>query len=185
MYAGVLELSRLSKEDFCYPLHRNRLQWIDYPDVFLLASIIMVTKLLFPFKTLDESKMDDVGEAGTKYISPNFTTQSICMDWNKWQAVYKDSSATRPASRLSREDIAKLRPQDVWTLTEDQIDDYMDWQQQYHLTDKEGVSVSHYTKFFERRENRLTDRFDGRPPTLVALVPFAGSEAACANSRRV
>ncbi|CAK7266362.1 hypothetical protein SEPCBS119000_001986 [Sporothrix epigloea] len=125
-------------------MHRTKLLWIDYPDVLLLASIVMVTKLLLPFDAGDESKGDDAkimdGQNTKTRHATSPSSQAICMDWDKWRAVYNELHAAQTASRrLTRQEMANLRPQDVWSLTADQIDDYMDWQQQFRLSDKEGV----------------------------------------------
>lgn len=122
----MLEISRLSKADFCYPLERPKIFGVDHPDISLLATIILVTRLLYPFN-------DDGRNEGSE-------PQSISMNWRRWQAIF-DDSPTQAIKRLDRQDIAKLQSRDAWALTDDQIDDYLDWHQQFRMSEKQGTSL--------------------------------------------
>lgn len=131
-------------------MERPRLFWIDHPDIFLLSTIILATKLLYPFTKADERNAydglklegnEEERNEGTDEDRNNETgSQTVSMDWKKWQVVFDASPRRLPAARrLNRQDIAKLRSRDAWSLTEDQIDDYLDWHQQYRLTEKDGA----------------------------------------------
>ncbi len=133
---------------------RKRLLWIDYPDILLLSTIIMVTKLLYPFSSLDE-KMTELNKpykvvAGRQPEESDtdngededdawIEAQAFRMDWDRWKTTFDVASEHAPSSRrLNVRDIDNLQTSDAWTLTNEQIDDYLDWHQESRLSDKEG-----------------------------------------------
>ncbi|KJR80078.1 RNA polymerase 1 specific transcription initiation factor [Sporothrix schenckii 1099-18] len=151
---------------------RPRLYLVDHPDVFLLSTMILVTKLLYPFNNVDDAhvsgsrQLHSNEDGSTKrevYADDERTRpQHILMDWRKWQAVFNASPKRLPVARqLERHGISKLRARDAWSLTEDQIDDYLDWHQQYRLTEKDDPR--HMLRLFPLQEIRPRTPFADEP----------------------
>ena len=185
VYAGVLELSRLSNEEYCFPTDLTRLYRLDYPDILLLANTIMVTKLLHPFKRMDARQVPASGETDSEDDEEKdddddddegaLDEPALVMDWKKWQAVFAEADKKFPSFAsthppLSRKDMGRLQETDAAWLSTRQIDDYMDWYQEHRLTEKEGESCTCATgiPFCERSVLTGVD-FDRPSPSRTAV----------------
>ncbi|OAA54808.1 RNA polymerase 1 specific transcription initiation factor [Niveomyces insectorum RCEF 264] len=152
VYVGVLELTKLSNVTFCYPLDDPRIFYLDHPDIFLLSTVVFVTKLLYPFHLPDgghttaepSRSTDDADEAGEgvhgdESRKPALMPPPFRMDWAKWSAIFPPSPAHEPgpSGALERRDMIKLRARDVSSLTGTQIDAYLDWHQKTRIKERE------------------------------------------------
>ncbi len=122
------ELIADHQHEFAYAADRRQLFWVDHPDVRLLANIIFVTKLLHP--------LDDIPRFATN--SMNVTPFRI--DWSEWRAAFAEPAKDDAEPR----NLASLRPEDVWLMTEKQMDEYLDWYQRTKIKKSDGPSPISY-----------------------------------------
>lgn len=121
-------------------MERPGFTWLEHPDVFLLASIIFVTKMLFPFQVYEQDNGAAAAESDSGGDDRSATPAALHMSWNKWQAIYRDvQESAEPVQELPRREMGKLRAADAWRMTGDQLDDYLDWYQDVRLKEKDGT----------------------------------------------
>ena len=100
--------------DFTYPAsYQGREFEISYPEIQLISLIIVATKLGHPF--------DDL----VRYPENESDPTTVKMDWSKWREIMIDKTQ----EGLKRGDEIHVEDIDVASMTEKQMDDYMDWYQ--------------------------------------------------------
>ncbi|CAN8102209.1 unnamed protein product [Discula destructiva] len=117
VYVHVRAMERLLHLDFSFNTQRKRFTLLDHPDVLLIACVVFSTKLLYPF--------DGEERRPVSYRDPS----SIQMDWGKWRELMRDTTL----ERLERRDINKLEAEDVWTMGDGKLDDYLDWYEETQI----------------------------------------------------
>jgi RNA polymerase I-specific transcription initiation factor RRN7 len=100
--------------DFTYPaLYLGREFDISYPEIQLISLIVVATKLGHPF--------DDVVRHPESESDPT----TVKMDWSQWREIMVD----KPQEGLKRGDEIQVEDADVASMTEKQMDHYLDWYQ--------------------------------------------------------
>lgn len=84
---------------------------LDIPDGLLVAAMVVAVKYLYPFDKTDRLPMD-----------PN-DPLTLRMDWATWGEVFARRGHARPA----RMDFEKMDPQKIWTMSKDDIEEYLTW----------------------------------------------------------
>lgn len=95
---------------------------LDNPDTLLIASVVLTAKLLYP--------MDGRERLPTKDGNP----ACLKLDWEKWQDIFADQGEAKPARR----DFDSLTSEDVASMSEKEMDEYLEWYRQARLVSKEG-----------------------------------------------
>lgn len=130
VYVIAQRLARLLQLDFRYSVDAKAWSSVSlrYPEVRLMALVVIATKLLFPF---DDAK---------RYPTSASDAGALRMDWDAWQQVQDCGSDANDdnghgSSIVSRDESSHLTYQDAFTMTEsqsldladDRLDEYLDW----------------------------------------------------------
>ncbi|KAF2212976.1 hypothetical protein CERZMDRAFT_40275 [Cercospora zeae-maydis SCOH1-5] len=130
VYVTAQRLARLLQLDFRYSVDAKAWSGVSlrYPEVRLMALVVIATKLLFPF---DDTK---------RYPTSASDASALRMDWDAWQQVQDRENGANDdngdgKSTVSRDESSHLTYQDAFTLTEaqsldladDRLDAYLDW----------------------------------------------------------
>ncbi|PSS02114.1 hypothetical protein BD289DRAFT_422602 [Coniella lustricola] len=120
VYVHVRAMSRVLGFDFTLGINKQRYKLLDHPDILLVASVVFATKLLYPF--------DEKSRRPFNYRDPS----SLQVNWSKWRELMRDLDG----NTLERRDINKLEVEDVWTLSDEKIDDYLNWYEETRIKPK-------------------------------------------------
>jgi len=90
---------------------------LDIPDVLLAASVVVVTKYLYPLDGVERFPVDSKDPLTLK------------MDWAAWITEFP-KSATKARTRI---DFESLNPEEVWSMTKEELHEYMDWFQETQI----------------------------------------------------
>lgn len=120
IYAHAKELVSLLRLGFAIPTGSR--PPLDDPDTLLIASIVLVTKLLYPMDGVVRSPMTDDDPT------------CLRVNWEKWQDIFADQMESEPASR----DFDLLTSKDVSSMSGEEMDQYLEWYRKVRLTPQEG-----------------------------------------------
>lgn len=151
---------RLLDLDFSFNVQKKRFKLLDHPDVLVIACVVLSTKLLYPF--------DGIERRPVSYRDPS----SIHMDWGKWRELMRDVAS----EGLERREINDLQAEDMWTMSDRKIDDYLDWYEETHI--KEGRETQELKELFPltqrqrrtAREALTEEQIDERLRTAQAYI---------------
>ncbi|KAM0134144.1 hypothetical protein ACHAO1_005832 [Botrytis cinerea] len=116
IYMAVNHLAEILEYNFSYPIHNKRLHGTTgYPEYQLASLIVIATKLSQPF--------DDI----QRHPEGNLDATAARINWAKWQSIMFDD----PIEGMKRGDEIKITDADVFKMTGEQMDDWMNW---YHKT---------------------------------------------------
>ncbi|CZT19832.1 uncharacterized protein RCC_05688 [Ramularia collo-cygni] len=121
VYVGTQRLATLLDLDYCYSLDAKAgtNQSLRYPEVRLMAVVIITTKLLFPF---DDSR---------RYPKAPNDMAMLKMDWTSWADMQKVEALLadeQPVKKgLSYENAFSMTEADSIALSDDSLDQYLDW----------------------------------------------------------
>ncbi len=120
VYPAVKRLAKTVGYDFTFPaVYTRRSAHIAYPEVQLVALVIVVAKHFYPF--------DDHKQTPRSAVEPT----SLIIDWKSWNAAQeKFELQTAPGTKIGSQRAVELKEQDVFQLSASELDDYMDWYQQ-------------------------------------------------------
>ncbi|KAI5286605.1 Pol I core factor CF [Ascosphaera aggregata] len=95
-------------------------QRIHLPEVQLMSLLIVAVKLFYSLKEEASSNL-----LIRSYDEPS----SLIMDWSKWMEVQKryDEEGENNKGRLEADQALRTKELDVFGMSEEQMDDYMDW----------------------------------------------------------
>jgi RNA polymerase I-specific transcription initiation factor RRN7 len=113
-------MSTLIPKCFDFPIPKARQTVIAHPELLLISLLVIATKLYYPF-TADK----------TAYATSDAELACMILDWNKWsttQAAY-DAEIKRIEQKRPFKPGAEIlvEENDVFSMTEEQVDAYMDW----------------------------------------------------------
>ncbi|KAJ9666891.1 hypothetical protein H2201_003025 [Coniosporium apollinis] len=90
----------------------------DAPEVQLMGCVVVAVKILFPFHE---------GEGGQK-VQSDGKTGLVRVDWDGWESAQRDYEEGRERpGRLGFEDAMRVGEEEVFGMTDLQMDDYLDW----------------------------------------------------------
>lgn len=116
VYSACLRIAKLLEIDFRYEARSSNLIVLRFAEARLMALLVMATKLLFP---LDGVKRH-----------PRRPTElsALAMDWSAWSTA-RDTydQSVKDIERLGYEDALRVSEQDVIEMSNDKLDEYMDW----------------------------------------------------------
>lgn len=156
VYSLALRLNRITKYDFAYleqipaaggakipSLRRNdRRHATSYPEAQIISLIVVATKLLYPFDSATVSRHPK---------SPN-DLATLRMDWAAWLAAKKEmenslstsqsDATTSAADSLKPGTEMSITDADALSMTDAQLDQYLDWYQRTWLNPGPGEQQS-------------------------------------------
>ena len=127
VFAATLRLSRLLEMDFTVQIgpKAGSSNVLQYAEVKLMALLMVSTKLLFPLDDIDRHPVS----------SSDLST--LQMDWNAWLDVHSSLHSTRQDGQsrekqpgLTFADAFKVSESDCLTMSDEQLDQYLDWYQE-------------------------------------------------------
>lgn len=136
VYVHVRAMIRMLDLQCTFDMERKRFKILDHPDILLVSCIVFATKLLHPF--------DGIERPPVSYRDPS----SLQMDWNKWRELMRDPES----EGLERREMDHVQPDDVWTMSDKKIDDYLDWYEETQI--KTGDETQEFAELFPLAEKR-------------------------------
>ncbi|KAL8924851.1 MAG: hypothetical protein Q9172_002470 [Xanthocarpia lactea] len=116
VYPAVRRIAKLLDIDFAFPTSRSRQRISSFPEVALIALLVITVKLYYPFDTIDRHT-ESAADPGT-----------LALDWDQWCKAQKEYDSRETANgQLGRGNEIKVEEKDVFNLSEDQMDEYLDW----------------------------------------------------------
>lgn len=110
-------IARILKADFSHQVDGSKRKAMKDPETLMMALVVVSAKLRYPF--------DSTGKraAGQEM-----------MDWSRWQAVRQDKSAGE--GHITAGEEHTVNANDVLTMDDTKLDDYMDWFESMFLGDE-------------------------------------------------
>lgn len=96
------------------------------PETLLVASIVLAVKLLYP---LSEDRRYSTGNNETPSLG------GLRLDWTQWAESYKNQNHGTDPGR----DFEKTTSADVYDMTYEDMDSYLDWYQETQITADQGL----------------------------------------------
>lgn len=133
IYPAVRRLATMLGIEFTYLIsEKTRQLEISHPEIQLMSLIVVATKLSHPF--------DDV----VRHPEGEFDPTTTKIDWSKWQEMMID----KPQEGFKRGEEIHVGDTDVASMSEKQMDDYLDWYQRTWVDDTEPKSMLCYSHFY-------------------------------------
>ncbi|KAK6852789.1 Ubiquitin-like protein [Apiospora arundinis] len=126
IFLSVKCMAQILEADFSYPTrNKQRVLSIDDPELFLLALVVVSTKLLHP--------LDGVSRRPTTHDDPRV----MQIDWKQWEAVRTKQAEVTPGLERGKEYMVTAR--DAATMNKDDIYKWLDF---YEKTFTPNASAS-------------------------------------------
>ena len=171
IYTAVRQLSSLFACDFAFPTPQLRKTFSSLPEIQLISLLVIATKLYHPFDSLD------------RYTATPTEPGTLSIDWDTWCQAQQDyDSRLTSDGKLERGKALTLSEEDVFTMTGNQLDHYLDWYQQTWL---DSDSQSHHPK---RLPPQLLDMFPTGtlpPPQQTSTQESQADQAALAQKLQI
>lgn len=106
------------------PFHRTNI-----PEVQLISLLVITVKLIFPFDGI------------TRYAYSSQDPAAHSIDWLCWERVQKAQEHGDKGVRLTSDMAIQVRDGDVFDMSKDQLDDYMDWYEKIFVQDKGELEI--------------------------------------------
>ncbi|KAL7785975.1 hypothetical protein V8C37DRAFT_393052 [Trichoderma ceciliae] len=118
---------------FQFPTERLSNPRLDYPEIRLMALLIVATKLSFPFP----------GSTSIPQLQNTGSLQMPTLDWERWRRG-KDKLPTQQDTKASKFDFDRVTPSQVVSMADDELDAYF-----AHVSSLINVTSDNpITKFF-------------------------------------
>lgn len=159
VHSAVRRLAKLLDIDFSFPKLQSRHKISSMPEIALMSLLVIVVKLYNPFDTIDRHPRS-WSDAGT-----------LALDWDRWCEAQKNYDSRDTADgKLGRGNEVKVAEADVFKMSGDQMDEYLDWFEKTWVDD-------------ERARNHPR----GHPKQLLDMFPTGrsgGPQPATSNSEQ-
>jgi len=131
IYPAVRRLNKIVHYDFTYASTTSkRRSATSYPEVQLMALVVVATKLLYPFNEDNtERNVGSLNELGATKL-----------DWKAWIESKTKYRQDHDGFQHKRE--VEVKDTDIFEMTDKQLDDYMKWYQQTWTVEMETDNVS-------------------------------------------
>lgn len=135
IYGSCYQLAEALGIKFQYPKILSRHQLSEYPELQVAALVVISTKLLQPF--------DNMIRSPESLKDPS----ALRIDWDGWSGMAAEGSDATPGQE------AKVTEADVFNMSGDMLDRYLDWYNKTWSSEKDGKGEisSHSSHFY--REN--------------------------------
>jgi RNA polymerase I-specific transcription initiation factor RRN7 len=119
IFTAVQELAQLTQSHFHYSSTKDtrRRQGSAFPEIKLMSLLVISVKLLYPF--------DGAQRLPRSIQEP--TTQKL--DWMSWKRHQQEFGERPPPASLARGSEIDVRDTDVFKMSRQELDSYMDWYQ--------------------------------------------------------
>jgi len=107
-----------------------RLRLLDLPDALMSATIVLVTKCMYPLDGVERFPQDSRDPLTLK------------INWDAWAAEFPANTV----KSLSAIDFEKMTADKIWTLSKDEMVEYLNWYQETRIARQPGM----YTAGFRR-----------------------------------
>lgn len=155
VYAGAQRLAKILKYDFAFPSYLGRHRVTAYPEVQIVALIIIATKLVHPFD-------------GIALVPENIADPSVlAVDWKLWQGSF----ATPPSDGLKASELINISEEDVFKMSGKKLDDYLDWYQRMWVDGRDAKRTL-ILSILKVPEHQCTDELAIVPPKILELAPL-------------
>ena len=172
IYKAVCALSRILSLDFSFPKKTGGKQRnIPFPELRLMALVVVSVKLYHPFDNL------------TRYISHPSDLGNFQIDWNVWCDEHKRyENRETSAGKLGRGNEMRVTEKDVFGLSIEQLDEYLDWYERTWVNEPQGRQrKGDLTK--ELFDMFPTGRLDGSASLPRDVDGMAGVDQAALNTK--
>ncbi|KAL9627709.1 MAG: hypothetical protein Q9204_006384, partial [Flavoplaca sp. TL-2023a] len=116
VYPTVRQIAKLLDIDFAFPKTRPRQRMTSLPEITLLALLVIAVKLYYPLDAIDRHPRSAT--------DPGVMT----VDWDRWCEEQREYESRGTANgHLERGNEIKVEEKDVFDLSNDQMDEYLDW----------------------------------------------------------
>ena len=123
VYAAAKRLDEITEFTFSYPTSpKMRRNALSYPEAQVMSLVVMATKLVFPF---DSDKV-------RRYPYSLSDPAALRFDWNVWleaRSKFDEEVKTMQVSKLEPGKEMEISDLDILQMSNDQLDEYMDWYQ--------------------------------------------------------
>ncbi|KAI9816205.1 MAG: Pol I core factor CF [Pycnora praestabilis] len=124
LYPAVTRLSNLLDIRFKFGSSENRHRITSLPEAELISFVIIAAKLSHPF--------DD----RPRHPTTSSEAAALTVDWNVWGRAQQDYEArAKDEGRSGKGDEIKIEEQDVFGMTGDELDNYLDWYERTWISD--------------------------------------------------
>ncbi|KAL9042161.1 MAG: hypothetical protein Q9214_003866, partial [Letrouitia sp. 1 TL-2023] len=144
---SILEPDDLRVFDFPWPGQRRRVS--SFPEIKVIALLIIAVKIFFPFDSL-ERRPRSVADPGV-----------VTLDWAKWVDAQKGYEKTVTSNgNLACGDEINMTAEKVFSMSGEQLDQYLDWYEKTWID--EGGLMDHPQRVSEQLLRMFpTGRLDG------------------------
>lgn len=110
------QIAKLLDIDFAFPKTRPRQKITSLPEVTLVALLVIAVKVYYPFDAIDRHPRSAI-DLGV-----------MTVDWDRWCEAQRDYDSRETANgHFERGNEIKVEEKDVFDLSGDQMDQYLDW----------------------------------------------------------
>lgn len=148
IFPAVRRMARLLDIKFTFPTPRSRQRISTFPEIALMALLVIAVKIYHPFDAAERNprSIDDLG--------------LLALDWDYWcKAHTTQKSEYSSIGKLQRGDEIQVKEEDIFKLSGDQIDTYLDWFEKTWID-----------------EERARKRPRGYPEQLLDMFPTGRSD---------
>ncbi|KAF2010423.1 hypothetical protein BU24DRAFT_378431 [Aaosphaeria arxii CBS 175.79] len=163
LYEATIRLARLIDYNFTHPKVFEAYSGIArLPEAQLISCLVVSVKLLYPFDGIRRYPNHDSEPAAT------------CMNWKTWHHHVSSvrTQQSGQANAYTKADLMAIQEKDIFSMSEDQLDQYFDWYQG-DLLDSNHTVQNKDTNF----RNALYELFpvdaahSSQPPQSVSQTP--------------
>ncbi|KAI5286553.1 Pol I core factor CF [Ascosphaera atra] len=149
IYPAMNGLQSLLNYSLAYPhvVNGKKFRRIHLPEVQLMSLLVVAVKLLYPF---DSDDATGFGELKT-YASSELDPSAQRMGWRTWMDVQREAEEEdgKTNGGMGPEKALYLQETDVFGLSGEQMDEYMDWYEKMFVYSK-GEYSSHVRRAVAR-----------------------------------
>lgn len=141
VYHAAKRIAEIVGWEFKYPDQKRvttRLRIVDFPEAQLVGAFVVAVKLLYPFDGV-ERVPHGRGELG-----------AVVLDWEKWSSATEkfDRKVEKTMEgRLGYEDAMRVTEDDVLGMSDEKIDEYLDWYAKSYMNDQPVTERSREADF--------------------------------------
>lgn len=109
-------MARLLAINFTFPMPRSRQRISSFPEIALMALLVVAVKIYYPFDAIERNprSINDLGP--------------LALDWDYWCKAQKAHNLRDSSDdKFGRGNEIRVKEEDVFKLSGDQIDTYLDW----------------------------------------------------------
>lgn len=118
IYSATISLGNLLGFDFALHTEVSSNSLVRHiPEAQLASCLVVCVKLFFPF------------EGERRFPKSRSEPAAVSLEWSNWCTIIDDAHLTRreDTSKCSMEELTNLQEKDVFAMTEDQMDQYLDF----------------------------------------------------------